>query len=303
MSTAVPRAAGDYLRAWRQRRGWSQMVLALEADISQRHLSFVESGRSVPSRSMLLHLAERLDMPLRERNAMLLAAGYAPVYAERSLEDPEMDVARQAIDLVLKGHEPCPALAIDRHWNLLAANTAVFSLLTGVSNPSLLQPPINVLRLSLHPDGVAPRIANLPQWRAHLLDRLRRQIDATNDPVLAELLQELAAYPIVVPTSSAPGANPVSASATRPATAALIHTPAPAHDPSAANHNAVFVPLELLTDAGLLSFISTTTVFGTPRDITLSELALEAFFPANAQTAEILRKLAANPDTQTGPAP
>ena len=268
MNATAALATGDYLRTWRQRRCMSQLALALEAEISQRHLSFLESGRSAPSREMLLHLAERLDMPLRERNAMLLAAVFAPVYAERTLEDPAMVAARGAIELVLKGHEPFPALAIDRHWNLVAANAALGPMLTGVADRSLLEPPINVLRLSLHPEGLAPRIANLVEWRAHLLDRLRRQIAVTSDPVLADLLQELSAYPV----------ND---------TLAELHAGLPT------DHGGVLVPLELVTDAGLLSLISTTTVFGTPRDITLSELALEAFFPANAATAAILRRLSA----------
>jgi transcriptional regulator with XRE-family HTH domain len=265
MNVTVAHATGDYLRTWRQRRHMSQLALALEAEISQRHLSFLESGRSAPSREMLLHLAERLDMPLRERNAMLLAAGFAPVYGERTLEDPAMIAARGAIELVLKGHEPFPALAIDRHWNLVAANAALGPMLAGVAERSLLEAPINVLRLSLHPEGLAPRIANLGEWRAHLLDRLRRQIAVTGDPVLADLLRELSAYPV----------ND---------TLAALHAGPPT------DHGGVLVPLELVTDAGLLSLISTTMVFGTPRDITLSELALEAFFPANAETAAIMRR-------------
>jgi transcriptional regulator with XRE-family HTH domain len=266
MNATAALATGDYLRTWRQRRHMSQLALALEAEISQRHLSFLESGRSAPSRAMLLHLAERLDMPLRERNAMLLAAGFAPVYAERTLEDPAMVAARAAIEQVLMGHEPFPALAIDRHWNLVAANPALGPMLAGVADRSFLEPPINVLRLSLHPEGLAPRIANLVEWRAHLLDRLRRQIAVTSDPVLADLLQELSAYP-VNDTLAAVDAGPPT------------------------DHGGVLVPLQLVTEAGLLSLISTTTVFGTPRDITLSELALEAFFPANAETAAILRRL------------
>jgi transcriptional regulator with XRE-family HTH domain len=265
-------AAGDYLRVWRQKRRMSQLEFALEADISQRHLSFLESGRSVPSREMLVHLAERLDVPLRDRNAMLLAAGYAPLYAERNLDDPAMAGARQAIEHVLKGHEPYPALAVDRHWTLIAANTAVAPLMRGVANIKLLDPPLNVLRLSLHPQGLAPRIANLPEWRAHLLDRLRHQIAVTGDSTLAELLQELSAYPVGDKL-------------------AAIRAAPPSHS------GGVLVPLEFASEAGLLSLISTTTIFGTPRDVTLSELALEAFFPANAKTAEMLRALSASDAT------
>jgi transcriptional regulator with XRE-family HTH domain len=249
------------LREWRQRRRLSQLDLACEADISTRHLSFLETGRSQPSRDTLLHLADRLDVPLRERNVLLVAAGYAPMFAERSLEDPALQNARKAVELVLKGHEPYPALAIDRHWTLIVSNDAVPRLLVG-ADPSLLQPPVNVLRLSLHPGGLAPRIANLAEWRSHLLARLRQQINVTADPVLVELDRELRSYP--------------APSSTRPRS-------------SAADWAGVVVPLQLVTDAGTLSFFSTTTVFGTPVDITLSELAVEAFFPADSKTAETLR--------------
>jgi transcriptional regulator with XRE-family HTH domain len=266
MDTAQP--VGDLLREWRQRRRLSQVDLAGEAEISTRHLSFVESGRAQPSREMVLHLADRLEVPLRERNVLLVAAGYAPVFRERPLADPALAAARQAIDLVIKGHEPYPALAVDRHWRMVASNGAVAPLVAA-ADPALLAPPVNVLRLSLHPQGLAPRIANLAQWRAHLLERLRRQIDVSADPVLSQLLKELQGYPV-------------------PAAAR-------ARTPSHANHFAgVLVPFQFLTDAGTLSFFSTTTVFGTPIDITLSELALEAFFPADAATAEALRRLAAS---------
>lgn len=256
--------AGDYLRMWRQRRRLSQLELALEAEISQRHLSFLESGRSSPSRDMLLHLAERLDVPLRERNAMLLAAGFAPAYAERTLEDPAMAAAREAIDAVLKGHEPYPALAVDRHWNLVAANAALAPMLDGIEDETLLQPPVNVLRLSLHPKGLAPRIANLAEWREHLLERLRRQIAVTKDETLVALLEELSAYPIGDKVKAIHGAE-------------------------ISDTGGILVPLQLVTEEGLLTFLSTTTVFGTPRDITLAELAVEAFFPADEQTRKMLQ--------------
>jgi transcriptional regulator with XRE-family HTH domain len=260
---------GYYLREWRQRRRMSQLDFALEAEISQRHLSFMESGRSTPSREMVHHLAERLDIPLRERNVLFLAAGYAPVYRERPLDDPALGPARQAIDLVLNGHEPFPALAVDRHWTLVASNAAVAPLLSGVTEASLLEPPVNVLRLALHPGGLAPHTVNLPEWRSHLLDRLRHQIWITSDPILSQLMEELSAYPD------------------------RATTPVRRLAPQQRDYAGVVVPLELVTEAGLLSFFSTITVFGTPIDITLSELALEAFFPANTETAEILRKLAA----------
>jgi len=252
------------LREWRRRRRMSQLDLACEADISTKHLSFVESGRSAPSRDMVLHLAERLDVPLRARNMLLNAAGYAPVYPERRLDDPALTAARQAIDLVLAGHEPHPALAVDRHWCMAAANRAIAPLIAGV-DPALLRPPVNVLCLSLHPSGLAPRTVNLAEWRAHLLDRLRQQIDASGDAVLVDLLAELRGYP-------APDSPIAHASDRDVATVAM--------------------PFRLATEAGILSFFSTTTVFGTPVDITLSELALECFFPADRATAEAMRRLA-----------
>jgi transcriptional regulator with XRE-family HTH domain len=254
---------GDHLREWRQRRRLSQLDLSLEADISAKHLSFLETGRSQPSREMVLHLAERLDVPLRERNVLLLSAGYAPVYAQRSLDDPALRHVRHAVDLVLKGHEPYPALTVDRHWTLIAHNAAVPALIAS-ADPSLLQLPVNVLRLSLHPKGLAPRIANLPEWRAHLLMRLRQQIDVTADGELIKLLDELSGY-------SAPGGGK--------APRASVNE----------DYAGVVVPLQFVTDAGVLSFFSTTTIFGTPVDVTLSELAIESFFPADAATAERLR--------------
>ena len=180
MNTATALPVGTLLRDWRLRRRLSQLDLAGEADISTRHLSFVETGRAAPSREMVLRLANRLDVPLRERNRLLVAAGFAPMYGERRLDEPAMAAARQAIDLVLKGHEPYPALAVDRHWTLVSYNRAVPLLMAGAA-PALLQPPVNVLRLSLHPDGLAPRIVNLAAWRAHVLERLRQQIVASGD--------------------------------------------------------------------------------------------------------------------------
>jgi transcriptional regulator with XRE-family HTH domain len=257
---------GTHLRHWRQHRRLSQLDLAGDAEVSSRHLSYVETGRAAPSREMVLRLAERLQVPLRERNAWLTAAGFAPLYRQRSLDDPALAAARRAVDLVLKGHEPYPALAVDRHWHLVAANAVVPLLLAGAA-PQLLQPPVNVLRLSLHPEGLAPRIANLAQWRAHLLERLQQQTAATGDAQLQALHDELAAYPV--------------ADAGRDA------------GEGAGDLAGVVVPLQLHTDAGLLSFISTTTIFGTPVDVTLQELAVESFFPADAQTARALQTLAA----------
>jgi transcriptional regulator with XRE-family HTH domain len=264
------RPLGDQLRTWRARRRMSQLDLALEAEISQRHLSFVESGRSAPSREMVLALAERLDVPLRERNLLLLAAGYAPLFPERSLDDPAMRAARHAVELVLRAHEPYPALAVDRHWTMVVANGAVAPLLAGVADQALLAPPVNVLRLALHPQGLAPLVVNLGEWRSHLLERLRRQVEVTGDRVLDDLLADLAAYP----AREAEGGG--------------------THDDTG-----VAVPLRLATPEGVLSFLSTTTVFGTPVDVTLSELAVEAFLPADEATAEAMR-LASRSRTSSG---
>jgi len=283
--TGAPRAAdasfGAGLRAWRERRGLSQLALALEAGVSQRHLSFVESGRAEPSRAMVLRLAEHLDVPLRERNRLLLAAGYAPVYGERPLTDPALAAARAAVERVLAGHEPYPALAVDRHWTLVAANRAVAPLLAGVA-PALLVAPVNVLRLSLHPDGLASRIVNHAEWRAHLLERLAQQIAASGDAALVALADELRDY---APPPAFAADGPPSASS------------ACAGDGVAGG---VFVPLRLATASGVLTLLSTTTVFGTPVDVTLAELALECFFPADAETAERLRATSAGAGTAPG---
>lgn len=213
---------------------------------------------------MILHLAEQLKIPLRERNILLTAGGYAPVFLERPLSAPALLIARKAVDLVLTGHEPYPALAIDRYWNLVAANSAVAPLLAG-ADAALLRPPVNVLRLSLHPAGLAPRIANLPEWRTHLLERLHRQIELTADSALVDLMNELRTYP---------AANQLQTGKSK----------------QNRDYAGVMVPLELITEAGALAFFSTTTVFGTPVDITLSELALESFFPADEKTFEVLRR-------------
>lgn len=258
------RPVGDHLREWRQRRRMSQMDLALEAEISTRHLSFVETGRASPSREMVLRLAERLDIPLRERNVLLVAAGFAPVFPERRLDDPDLAAARQAVDLVLAGHEPYPAVALDRHWTLVAHNRAIAPFLEGCAE-DLLAPPVNMLRLALHPRGIAPRLDNRGEVRGHLLARLRRQIEITADLGLEALLAEASGYP--VPFSP----------------------PHPAKGREAAE---LFVPVRLRTSAGPLTLISATTVFGTPVDVTLSELAIETFLPADATTAEALRRLA-----------
>ena len=214
---------------------------------------------------MVIRLAEHLSIPLRDRNALLVAAGFAPVYSERTLDEPGLAAARQAIELILRGHEPHPALAIDRHWTLVSANRAVAPLLAG-ADEALLRPPVNVLQLSLHPKGLAARIRNFREWRAHVLGRLVHQIDISADPVMLRLLEELKSYPVP------PGSKPYRAG-------------------GQAAFGGIAVPLELTIDGGCLSFLSTTTVFGTALDISLSEIAIESFFPADSFTAEAMRRL------------
>src|SRR6202162_3909716 len=257
-----PLHVGDHLREWRQRRHLSQLDLAVDAEISARHLSFVETGRAAPSRDMVLKLAERLDVPLRERNVLLVAAGYAPAFPQRSLDDPALKSARAAIDLVLKAHEPNPALAYDRHWNLVTANRMVMPLLKDIP-ARLLGQPFNILRLAFHPEALAARTVNLAEWCSHLLERLHRQCEATADPELLKLYHELKDDQIPARTGPLPPDNNVA------------------------------IPLKLRHNGEVLSFISTTMVFGTPVDITLSELALETFFPADDFTAERMRAMAA----------
>jgi len=252
---------GEQLREWRTRRRMSQMDLALDTEISTRHLSFIETGRSKPSAAMLGRIADCLEVPHRARNALLLAAGYAPDYQERPLDSDEMAGMRAIVDHVLKGHEPYPALAVDRHWNMIAANGAIAILIEQVS-PALLAPPVNVLRLALHPDGLAPQIVNYGEWRAHILHRIDLQIEASGDAGLIALREELAGYAVE------------------------------ANDNVGEHVSGIAVPLILDTVAGQIRFVSTVTIFGTPVDITLSELAIEAFFPADAESAVLLQKLA-----------
>ena len=250
---------GVLLRDWRQRRHLSQLDLALDAEVSTRHLSFVETGRSKPSRELVLHLAEHLDVPLRERNALLVAAGYAPVYAERPIDAEEMAPVRAALDKILTGHEPFPAIVVDHRWDLVAANTPALAVLTEGVDPELLGGRRNALRMSLHPGGLAPRIANLAEWSSHLLDRLRREVAVSADPALDQLIAELRSYP------------------------GVVDGPLPTDGPAP-----LFVPLVLRAGDAVLSFVSTVATFGTARDITAAELSIESFFPADEATAAFL---------------
>ena len=262
MATVIsqPRV-GPLLREWRKRRRCTQLDLALDAGISARHLSFVETGRSTPSAEMVLLLAERLEVPFRERNQLLLAAGYAPAFPERSLEDPELAPVREALDLILAEHEPYPALVVDRRWNIVAANSATVALAEWL-DPALLEPPNNMRRVALE---LVPRIANLGEVRAYFVERLQRQIAITGDDDLAALVEELAGYPV----------------------------PEHEHDPaSEAAARGILMPLRLRgPGGGVLSLFGTVATFGTAFEVTTSELSIESFFPADAVTAETLRNL------------
>src|SRR5215472_774395 len=261
MTVASAPAVGGLLKDWRQRRRLSQLDLAVEAEVSTRHLSFVETGRSKPSRAFLLHLAEHLDVPLRERNSLLLAAGYAPVYQRTPLDADDMAPVRGAIDKILAGQDPYPAVVVDRRWDLVSMNRSATDIFSEGVAQELLVPPVNTLRVSLHPDGLAPRTVNLAEFSSHLLMRLHRQAIMSADSDLVALIEELRGYPGVVDGRSA-----------APDAVALL-----------------FVPLTMRLGADQeLRFFSTLTTFGTALDITLAELAIESFFPADERTAAIL---------------
>jgi transcriptional regulator with XRE-family HTH domain len=263
MSTMTLRApetrpVGQLLREWRERRRISQLDLAIQADVSARHLSFVETGRSRPTPAMILRLTEQLEVPLRERNTLLLAGGYAPAYPEHGLDEPELRSVRAALRQVLAGHEPYPAVLVDRWWTLLDSNSALAVLVDGVA-PDLLEPPVNVLRVALHPDGMAPRIGNLAEWRGHLLTQLQHRAQALGDQRLRDLREELLGYP--------GGAEVVPP-------------------------DGVVLPLRYRLGDQELSLFSISAVVGTATDVTVQELTIEAFYPADAATAAALRALA-----------
>jgi transcriptional regulator with XRE-family HTH domain len=253
------------LREWRQRRRLSQLDLALLADTSARHLSCVETGRARPSRTMVLRLARALDVPLRERNTLLLAADYAPAYLESGLDDETMASIRSALDTMLTAHDPYPAVVVDRQWNVVTGNKAMAVLMDGIPQ-HLLRPQPNVYRLALHADGLAPRLVNLREVRALFLERLLRQVNATGDPRLRALYEEVRQYPVPADTEQDDGA---------------AHPPSP-----------IEVPLRIRTPHGELSMFSTMATFGAPADVTLSELAIELFYPLDEFTTRALRAVA-----------
>ena len=271
MATATSQGIGALLREWRERRRLTQLELALETGVSARHLSFVETGRSKPGRETLLRVLERLEVPFREQNRLLLAAGHAPAFPERSLDDPDLAPVREALEVILKGHEPYPAVAVDRAWNLVAANSPMLSLAGVIDiDPALLDPPINVMRLGLHPGGLAPLMVNLGDWHAHWLERLERQLAMTGDEELATLIEEIAGYPVPEPERDLA----FGLGGTEMLGPVKVHRPGD----------------------GELSFFGMFATFDTPFEVTTSELAIELLFPADRATEELLKNLPTDPE-------
>ncbi|KUL23115.1 helix-turn-helix domain-containing protein [Streptomyces regalis] len=262
-TTPADQGVGPLLRAWREQRRVSQLELALRADSSARHISFIETGRSRPSEEMVLRLAEHLDVPVRERNALLLAAGYAPRYPETPLDDPALDALRAGMERLIQGYEPYPALVVDAMYNVHAANRGILTLLDGIPE-HLLAPPLNAMRLTLHPEGLAPRIRNLREWRGHLLAQMDRQIALHRSEPLRRLYEEVAAYPVPEETPGAEPAEPVPYFA---------------------------LPLQIEHEGRVLSFISSISTFNTPMDVTVAELAIETLLPADPATVKYLQSL------------
>ncbi|MFJ3669230.1 helix-turn-helix domain-containing protein [Streptomyces sp. NPDC090106] len=263
-SSRTDPGVGPLLRAWRERRRVSQLELALRAGSSARHISFVETGRSRPSEEMVLRLAEHLEVPVRERNALLLAAGYAPRYRQTPLEDPALDALRAGLERLIQGYEPYPALVMDARYDVVAANRGILMLLDGV-DASLLAPPVNAMRLTLHPRGLAPRIRNLREWRGHLLAQLERQSALHRSEPLRALYEEVAGYPVAddgredgEPLGDAPY---------------------------------FALPMRVEHEGRVLSFVSSVSTFNTPMDVTVAELAIETFLPADPATVKYLQTL------------
>ncbi|MFD3437810.1 helix-turn-helix domain-containing protein [Streptomyces sp. NPDC058685] len=267
MATVAPgTGVGPLLRGWRERRRVSQLELALRADSSARHISFIETGRSRPSEEMILRLAEHLEVPVRERNALLLAAGYAPRYAETSLDDPSLAALREGLEQLLHGYEPYPAIIVDGTYTVVAANRGIAMLLDGLPE-HLLTPPLNAMRITLHPEGLAPKIRNLREWRGHLLAQMERQIALARSTELRELYDEVAAYPVPDPPATEP----------------------PPADPAPAP--VLALPLRIEHEGRVLSFVSTISTFNTPMDVTVAELAIETLLPADPATVKYLQSL------------
>ncbi|MEU0664990.1 helix-turn-helix transcriptional regulator [Streptomyces lavendulocolor] len=272
MTTVATRTGvGPLLRDWRERRRLSQLELALRADSSARHISFVETGRSRPSEEMVLRLAEHLEVPVRERNALLLAAGYAPRYAETPLDDPSLGSLRAGLDRLLAGYEPYPALVVDGSYTVVAANRGLMALLGGLPG-HLLVPPLNAMRITLHPEGLAPRIRNLREWRGHLLAQMERQLALARSEPLRRVYEEVAAYPLPGPAGG--GAED-------------------REDPQPYPYFAL--PLRIEHDGHVLSFVSSISTFNTPMDVTVAELAIETLLPADPATVTYLRSLEGAP--------
>jgi transcriptional regulator with XRE-family HTH domain len=252
---------GVHLRRWRERRRMTQTDLAVAAESSTRHLSCLETGKAQPSREMVIRLSDYLDIPLRDRNTLLLAAGYAPAFGERALDG--LEAAKSAIECVLRAHAPLPAFAVDRHWNVVLSNAALPQLYEGCSE-AFLRKPVNAIRLMLHPEGMGPGIVNFAAWRAYMVSVLRQQLDARGDPVIRQLLAEVSGYPI----------------------------PAASEEPRGfEGADRLVTPLKVSTRFGIASFLNTVTVFGTPNDVTLAELALEMLFPADQATTAIVQRM------------
>ncbi|AWL85156.1 MULTISPECIES: helix-turn-helix domain-containing protein [Streptomyces] len=282
MTTVLPDTeVGPLLRDWREQRRISQLELALRADSSARHISFIETGRSRPSEDMVLRLAEHLDIPVRERNALLVIAGYAPRYPQTSLDDPAMASLRESLERLLAAYEPYPALVVDGTYGVVAANRGVALLLEGVPE-KLLAPPLNAMRLTLHPEGLAPRIVNLPEWRADLLAQMDRQIALVRSPALRELYDEVAAYP-------AP-ARAGGTDRTAEGTGGAVPVAGRADRAGRERDRAAAFALPMLLEHGgrVLSFVSSIATFNTPMDVTVAELAIETFLPADRETAAYL---------------
>ncbi|NDZ80801.1 helix-turn-helix domain-containing protein [Streptomyces sp. SID10853] len=279
-TVALDTGVGPLLRDWRRQRRVSQLELALRADSSARHISFIETGRARPSEEMVLRLAEHLDVPVRERNALLLSAGYAPRYAETMLDDPSMSTLHEGLHQLLRGYEPYPALVVDGRYDVVAANSGIAMLLEGVPE-RLLTPPLNAMRLTLHPAGLAPRIRNLREWRGHLLHQMERQLALARSGALRELYEEVAAYPL--PASSA---SPSEAAESVESVEGRAGQ-GPGSVPRFA------LPLEIEHDGRVLSFVSSISTFNTPMDVTVAELAIETLLPADPATVAYLRSLAA----------